>query len=840
MRKGAVSRLIFDNVKQGIMKKIVVIVIVTLCFAGSMLAQNVTIHARNQPAAAVFRQLIEQTGKNFVYSSELLQDFKVTLNAKNKPLNYVLSEMFHNTSIEYKIKGNNVILKRKKQKIKPDNIKSSTISVKTPIENDQSIKTTTLDEVVIVSRLEAPQVETSEIGAKKVTAEEVRNTPVLFGEADVIKALQTQPGVIEGMEGLAGMYVHGGNADENLYMLDNVPLYQVNHFAGLFSAFNTDIIRYIDFFKSSIPAKYDGRLSSFMDVRLQNGTRDGHHGSARLGLTSGAFNISGPVGKKTTYLVGLRRSWFDVLTIPFVAIANSYNEDEKLRFNYYFMDFNASVKHRFSPKATAFVSFYFGDDNLKTGTESKCLDKLNYYGSFDDDIYDMHWGNLIAQAGLNYRFNDNLSSEFTAAYTRFFSNMHHDYTNREKSTDNIEESHSILTTNNNINDWIIRGDFDWNPNENNHVRFGAGYTRHSFLPERTTREYIVDSTHLEARDSTWTYGANEFNAYIEDDWKVNDRFRLNAGVHASIFNIGGKTKHGLSPRFSFSYRPDEDWAVKLAYARTTQYVHQLSQSYLALPTDQWIPVTGKFKPETADKISLGGYWHTQDGSYSVSIEGYFKWMNNILDYRDEYYLRPPFGMWNAQLCSGQGTAKGIDFKVEKILGNVTGHISYSLAWADRTFPDKNGGRTYPAKFDNRHTINVMLNWNISDKVQLNASWIGHSGNRFTFLNQVWNDPEFDRNEWYDLDYSPLRSEINSYQLPFYHRLDLSCTVKNKRGYWTFGLYNAYCHMNTVAVRCGTRNFAETDGTNFSISGEPVFKRVKLLPIIPSISYTWLF
>ena len=822
------------------MKRIVHLLFVIICCVSVATAQNVTISAVNQPAPKVFRSIVEQTGKNFVYSSELLKDVRVTVKANNKPLEYVLSEMFSGTSIEYEIKGKNIILKNRKKITRLEKIKSSATSTPKASVYEPSVKSTILDEVVVISRLEAPAVETSEIGAKKVSAEEVRNTPVLFGEADVIKALQTQPGVTEGTEGMAGMYVHGGNADENLYMLDNVPLYQVNHFAGLFSAFNTDIIRYIDFFKSSMPAKYDGRLSSFMDVRLQNGNREGHHGSARLGLTSGTFNISGPIGKKTTYLVGLRRSWFDVLSIPFVAIANSQNEDEKLRFNYYFMDFNARVQHRFSPKATAFVSFYFGDDKLKTGTEDKGYNKPDDIGTFDDDRFDLHWGNLLAQAGLNYRFKDNLSSEFTAAYTRFFSGMKHDYKSRDKSPDRIDESHTLLNTDNNINDWIFRGDFDWRPNDDNRVRFGAGYTRHSFLPARTTREYKSGNTHTLSRDSTWAYGANEVNAYIENDWKINDKFRMNAGFHGSLFNISGKTKYGWSPRLSFSYRPAQNWAVKFAYARTTQYVHQLNQSYLALPTDQWIPISGKFKPETADKISLGGYWQSSDKTYAISVEGYYKWMDNLVEYKDEYYLRPPLDLWNAQLCSGKGTAKGIDFKIEKVFGKVTGHVSYSLAWADRTFADKNGVRTFPAKFDNRHTINVMLNWKINDKVQLNASWVGHSGNRFTLLNQVWDAPDFDNADWFGGGESPLQTGINSYQLPFYHRLDLSCTVKNKRGYWTFGLYNAYCHMNTVAVKRGTRDITVSKTGEHYITSEPVFKRVKLLPVIPSISYTWLF
>lgn len=197
--------------------------------------------------------------------------------------------------------------------------------------------------------------------------------------------------------------------------------------------------------------------------------------------------------------------------------------------------------------------------------------------------------------------------------------------------------------------------------------------------------------------------------------------RVNAGFHVSLFNIDHKVKYGLSPRLSVSYRPVDNVAVKAAFSRTTQYVHQLTESYISLPTDQWVPVTGDIKPQTAEKIAVGGYWQTPDNSYAFSVEGYYKWMHNIVDYDDEYYLKPPSEIWNARLTQGRGSAKGIDFKIEKLSGKFTGHIAYSLAWADRTFPDKNRGLTFPARFDQRHSINVLVNWNISKKVSLNAS-----------------------------------------------------------------------------------------------------------------------
>ena len=405
--------------------------------------------------------------------------------------------------------------------------------------------------------------------------------------------------------------------------------------------------------------------------------------------------------------------------------------------------------------------------------------------------------------------------------------MKHDWRSVEIGPDYNEETRSITKTKNNINDWILNADFDWKPNDNNRVRFGAGYTLHSFLPAKTSRNYTVGSVHAESRDSTWKYLANEVNLYIEDDWRINDMLRANAGLHLSMFNIDHKTNFGIGPRLSIGYRPDENWAVKAAYARTNQYVHQLSETYLSLPSDQWVPITGKFKPQNADKVSIGAYWTSNDRTFAASAEGYYKVMRNLIEYRDEYYLQPPTDMWNSQLCSGKGTANGIDFRIEKTYGKLSGHIAYSLAWSDRKFQEKNGGKSYPARFDHRHTINALLSWRISARTTLNAAWIGHSGNRFTFMPQVWSATDFGDN--YGKGSEPLKTNLNNYQLPFYHRLDLSCSVHGKRGYWTFSLFNAYCHLNTVAIK-----------RTYNKEHHPVFQKVKLLPIIPSVSYTWQF
>lgn len=815
---------------------------VFVLLALTTVGRNVTLKAVNQPASIVFRSIMEQTGHDFVYSSDILRDMNVSIDVKNQPLKKVLRKLFDNTLIEYKIKGKNIILKKRPQPVQKVRYTDIGTPVSTPANDLKSVsKVNILDEVVITSRLDAPRVETAEMGTMKINSDEIMNVPALLGESDVIKTLHTRPGIIGGGEGMASMIVDGGNGDENLYMLDNVPLYQVNHFGGLFSSFNPDLIRYIDFFKTSVPAKYNGRLSSFMDVRLSNGNQEHVSGSARLGLTSGAFNISGPIGQKTTYIIGLRRSWFDVLTVPILALVNS-GETEKSRFRYYFMDLNMKVTHRVSPRLNCFISVYTGIDYLKTGTKDT---DIYYDNSSEKSTYDetdcFKWGNIVFSGGLNYRIRPALSAEFTASFTRYFSTMKSDYSLHDANGGKEPiDTRRFIKTDNNISDWIFRGDFDWIPNERSRVRFGAGFTRHSFLPELTSRKYSFDNNQLTSIDSISSIRANEVMAYVEGDIRFSSIFRAIIGLNGSVFNSGDKNSFDLSPRVSLNYTPIHDLAFKVAYTHATQYVHQLVGSYLLLPTDRWIPVTGRFKPQKADKVAAGVYWQSDNGSYSAFVEGYYKQIHNLVEYKDEYYLVPPMHNWDAQLTSGRGSARGVDIMFEKKNGRFTGNVSYSLLWADRTFKDKNQGKTYPAQFDNRHTLKLSLSWKASQRVTFNAFWVGHTGNRVTLPVQSWMAPDFGLVFYSVKEPLPLKTAVNNYRLPFYHRLDMSFNVSNNRGYWTFGLYNAYCHLNTV----GVRRYAETSmifiGSEWIDNSRYGFKKVKMLPLIPSVSYTWKF
>lgn len=807
------------------MKRFLIIIILLSVFQTSI-CQKVSIKAKEVPAEAVFRDIMDQTGRNFVYSSNILDGLMVTLDIKDVGLKRALNLIFKDSDIKYKIKGKSILLMKKPSQQKKKAIMAAN-DVRPVIKLPDSLSTVMLNEVLVESRLNHHPMASSEIGAMKMAAEDLSKVPVLMGEEDVMKTFQMQPGIKESAEGMAGVSVHGGDTDQNMVMLDNIPLYSSDHCLGLFSAFNVDAVGHIDFYKSSVPARYDGRLSSYLDVRTKNGSRERRNGSVRLGMAAGAFSINGPIGKSTTYSVALRRSWSEVLTLPLAGLISLASED-KVNIGWAFTDITGKITHTFRRGTIGFVKVYYGEDWFH-GSSSLKNDSYRTSKTAQDNRYNLRWGNLVVQTGMKHKLSEEMSAEFTAAYTRFFSTMKQDdYTEAPGSYGETTVSRLIERTVNNIGDLIAKGDFEWRPVESHRVGFGAAYTLHSFLPERSLRRYIQDDVTLTAIDTTWKYVANEGNLYIEDDWRINGRLMMNAGIHASVFSIDGKTHAGISPRLSISYNPSSNIALKCAFSRTTQYVHRLSQSYISLPTDQWVPITGSFRPETSDKISAGGHWLLNDGKFSVSIECYLKKMRHLIDYRDEYYLKLPMETWNSVLCSGKGSAKGLDFKIEKRYGIFTGHIAYSLAWADRTFPDINGGKTFPFRLDHRHTINVLANWDINQKVRLSAAWIGRSGSRFTLMTQVWQGTE-ETDGWWMFEQSALKTGINRYRLPFYHRLDLSCTVKNKRGFWNFSLYNAYCHMNTIGIRRA-----------YDKHGNPVFQKIALLPIIPSASYTWIF
>lgn len=862
-------------------------------------AQNVSINEHGKSMETVFKELVRSAGKNYVYKSDLLKGLTVSISAKDEPLNSVLRRMFEGTDIAFTISGNNVILRRvalpSVRKIvvgghvteaftseplvgalvalEGTNVgvftnSSGVYSIHIP-QGEQTLRIsypgflskavrvnasrqsyvnvalsqdsaggTSLKEVVVTADINhSIAMRSSDVGRLSLNVSDIRNTPVIFGESDVIKTLQMQPGVSQGIEGMAGLYVHGGTPDENLILLDGVPLYEPTHFGGLFSTFNVDIVKNVDFYKSSFPASYGGRLSSVLDVHTKDGRTGGHHGSLRFGLTSGAFNIDGPIGRATTYSFAIRRSWYDVLTIPGLAIYNHFREDKenKTVAGYAFMDINAKVTHRFSKGGRLYGLFYYGDDYLRGGEKREDLWSVDDETSqTSSDISRLHWGNILGSAGFTQPFSSSLFGDFSLSVSHFMSSVKRDSETNDylrPSGELLYQNRRNMETANSITDLIGKAAFTWNISSAQRLDFGLQYTHHWFKPQDEATSVFNGQDTFASDFTYYDLTAHEAALYVSDDWDISGPVRLDMGLRGGLYSCEGPSHFTLDPRVGVRWAINDFWTLKASYASMTQYVRQLRESVLALPTDRWIPVTGDLKPQRSYNLSMGVYWAFGDG-YTFSAEGYWRWLRNLADYPDYYYLAPVDTPWYDLPCQGQGRSRGLDFALTKSFGKLSGHMAYSLMWSDRRFDLKNKGEWFPDRFDNRHKINISVSWKVNDRWTLNALWTGMSGNRYTLQTQNYEplpDPDmpFIDTEWSGKP--DLVININGRRLPFYHRLDLSAILRTRHGEWTFSLFNAYCNMNPVAVR--KRSW---------INSRTEFQYFRLLPAIPGVSYTWFF
>lgn len=872
----------------------------------------VTLNMQKASVREILDEIQKQTGVTFSYESSLLSGLqKTTFRADDEALTDCLTRLFANLPVVYKMTGNVVVLKRKPKQVTVSGfvrdkrsaesligasvyeahsrvgtasnnfgffsltlppgditIRSSYIGytshqhILNGLERDTVLTielepSASLEEVVITGQSNDKQsVLSTQMGALEINQQTIRSTPVMFGEADIIKTLQLTPGVSAGTEGTAGMYVRGGNVDENLFLIDGNPVYQINHIGGIFSAFNPEAISGMDFFKSGFPSRYGGRLSSVVDVHTKEGNMKEYHGSASIGLISGNLNFEGPIIKdRTSFNIGLRRTWLDVLSAPAVAIANKITKKDgtRLRARYAFHDLNLKVNHIFNDRSRMYLSLYNGNDVLKGGsTDFPDQDSDNNY-NYDSDV-SLRWGNIMATAGWTYVFNNRLFGKVSGVFTRYHSrlrNTEHDVVGNEGDED-YSDSFRENETNTGITDFGLRTSFDYLPASAHHIRFGGDYLVHRFHPEynRSVAYEKNEETSVEigqefANDLLW---GHEAGVYAEDDWTLSSAVRLNAGLRFSLFNVQGKTYTGLEPRVSLRWLLDDNLSFKASYSRMNQYVHLISNSFISLPTDAWMPVTRKLKPLISDQVSAGFYYNLNK-EYNFSVEGYYKTLDNLLEYRDGHTFTPSFVNWEDKLTAGEGRSYGAEFMVRKETGRTTGWVGYGLSWSDRQFDKLNQGARYPARFDNRHKLNIVVMHKISPKVELSAAWSYASGNHVTlslenYYENGTGSPTNNDNHYVgaseSIDYYEGR---NNYQLPAYHRLDLGIKIyrpkkKGRMGIWTVSIYNVYSRMNPFMIYKSDKTIPDP-GSSYG-KNVPVFKTIGIMPIIPSISYTYKF
>lgn len=706
-----------------------------------------------------------------------------------------------------------------------------------------------LNEVVVLGS-HTTELRTLETGRIKLTGDDIRKAPTFMGENDLLKYVQLLPGIAQGSEGFSGPIVRGGGTDENLYLLDGNPLYNVTHLGGLFSTFNSDAIKSVNFYKGSFPARFGGRLSSVLDVRQKDGDMKEFHGTFSVGLLASKLHLEGPIWKdRTSFSISTRRTYLDLISKPFIAMANKKsredgNGDESTP-SYNFHDINAKVNHIFGDKDRVFLSFYLGNDILSVH-DTYNYNQINYeknQATRYQDISDvsMRWGNLLVSLGWNHIFSPKFFANTTLSYGQYLSKIVIEDEELYGSEASKMESMNKLNyrINSGIQDLGIRSDFEWRPNNQHFARFGIDAIAHRFRPMTMESKVTGDGvTEIDLNRLKKNLGSiitsKELALYAEDEIRLHDRFSANLGVRGSFLYVEGKQFWSLEPRVSANYAILPTLSLKASYAEMSQYVHLLQSTAVSLPTDLWVPVTSKLEPMRSRQAVLGLYW--EEKGYEASLEGYYKWLHNQIAYQDGAKLSFSEVGWQDRVAQGEGRAYGTELMLRKTRGNLTGWIAYTLSWSDRIFPggEVNNGIRFWDKYDNRHKVNIVANWRINRKVELSAAWIFSSGNHMTLETE----------KYFDISgrERPFISERNNYQLPPYHRLDLSANFyrfgkKGQEHIWNISIYNAYVHHNPFLIIEGENYVDNTEGKPIN---KRTYKSISIFPIIPSISYTYKF
>lgn len=712
------------------------------------------------------------------------------------------------------------------------------------------VSATVLAEVVVQGRHSVSGVQSVQMSAIEVPISQIKGIPAIGGEVDVLKAIQLLPGVQSGAEGSAGMYVRGGGPDENLIMLDGVPLYSVNHMLGFFSVFNADAVKNVTLYKGNFPARYGGRLSSIIDVRQKDGDAYGYHGNLTVGLVSTKLSFEGPIYWKkdewrkykdkepvkgqTTFNISARRTLYDLFMAPIAAVVTAAETqgEEVTTGGYYFYDVNAKLTHTFSENDKLSGSFYMGDDviyaNLRDNPGSDNYSsrmKLRY-----------NWGNLFAAANYEHRFNGRLYNTSQLSYTRYKYNLTAGMEESDKSSAQPTSTDFSMHYNSFIMDLMFQTNFEWRPTNQHEIHFGANYTYHTFRPQvQSMSAKMAQGTKQQEFDTTIIAGENlyahEANLYFEHTYTPCSWYRLNYGLHAGLYAIEGKVYPSLEPRVGMRFLLHKDVALKMSYAYMSQYVHMLSNSSVSLPTDLWVPVTKDIPPMRSMQVAAGITYNILN-QVELSVEGYYKKMLNLLEYKDgASYLSAR--NWQELVCVGDGWSYGVEVLLQRKVGPVTGWIGYTWSRTMRQFnrpgQEINFGKPFHAKYDREHDLSITLQYQINKKWEIASTFIYGTGTRGTLALQNTTDYLYKNNKSGTL--VPIVEERNNFKMPDYHRLDLgaTCHLQGKKRpefehIVNMSVYNAYCNFNPFLVYT---------------SRNKLYK-FSLFPILPSVSYTFKF
>lgn len=670
-----------------------------------------------------------------------------------------------------------------------------------------------LSEVTIKSTASGRSISGTQMGVEKLSTAEIKNIPVLMGERDLLKTVQLLPGIKSAGEGNSGFYVRGGASDQNLILLDEAPVYNASHLLGFFSTFNSDAIKDMTVYKGGMPAQYGGRLSSVLDIKMNDGNNQEYDVSGGIGLISAKLNIEGPIVKdKSSFLITGRRTYADVFL--------KLSPDSTINQNrLYFYDLNAKLNYTLSDKDRLYLSGYFGQDQLGVGR-----------------LFGLSWGNGTGTARWNHIFSSKLFSNTSL----IFSNYNYKINIRSGAND-----FEIFSQ---IRDWNLKQEFQWYLNSRNSIRFGVNGIFHTLTPGeiKSSATSSVNSSSLQQRYSL------ENAVYATNTWKASERVSLTYGLRLTAFSILGKgdffnintngdvtdtlsynsgqivkTYVNPEPRLAASYEFSEAASVKAAYVRNVQNMHLISNSTSSNPTDKWLASTNIIKPEISDQFSLGYYKNLAENRYELTVETYYKDMQNQIDYRNGANIFINNDAIETQLLFGKGRAYGLEVLMKKKVGKWTGWVSYTLSKTERKIEGISNNNWYNARQDRTHDIAIVSSYQLSKKWVISGNWIYYTGNAITFP-----AGKYTVNNQVVYYYT----ERNSYRMPNYHRLDLGATwtlkqTKKRTSELSFSLYNAYGRENAYTIEFRE---SKTDPNRTEAVQTALFK------FIPSISYNFKF
>ena len=669
-----------------------------------------------------------------------------------------------------------------------------------------------LTEVVVSAQKKNDNVTRALMGVQKLTTKEMNNIPVLFGEKDVLKTIQLLPGIQFAGDGNSGFYVRGGGADQNLILLDEATVYNPSHLLGFFSTFNSDAIKDITVYKGGMPAEYGGRLSSVIDIKMNDGNDKDYHVGGGIGLISTRLNAEGPiVPDKGSFSISGRRTYADL----FLKLSpDSSVNDNSL----YFYDLNVKANYKFDEKNHVYLSGYFGRDNLAFG---------NTFG--------IDYGNATGTARWNHVFSSRLFSNTSLIYSKYSYKI------------KINSENNDIGFTSNIRDADVKEDLQYFVNGDNKINFGFSVIHHVIAPGIISASSASSFNSLTLQNKYSLENA----VYISHDWSPTGKLHFNYGLRATDFLVLGpgafytydsvgntrdstyynsgqlvKTYTNLEPRFSLSYQLNEESSVKVSYNRNTQVLHLLSNSTSSNPTDLWIPSSNNVKPEIADQESIGYFRNFKDNRYEFSVETYYKSMQNQIDYKNGAQLIANENV-ESQLLFGKGRAYGLELFLKKKVGKFTGWVSYTLSRTELRIDGINQNNWYPAKQDRTHDISLVGIYQASPKWTFSATWVYYTGNAVTWPNGKYT---------VDGQTAFYYTERNAYRMPAYHRMDVAATLQGKKkkkfeSSWTFSVYNLYGRENpySIVFQNDPNDPAKTQALQYS-----------LFRFVPSVTYNFKF